>query len=289
MSAAIACAKAGLRTQLIEQLGFGGELINVPHVVEHGPPAKTGLEISGELTSELMAAGVACLLISACELRHRPDAQAWEIITSDGLVDASQVVLATGCQPRRLDVEGAARLEGRGVSYCAPCDGPMFAGGVVALVADSRWALGEALCLADLAAQVHVIVADAEQVHGAARLAEVSARANTTIVHGTALEILGEERVAGILVETADGPERIPVSAVFGCIGRVPSSELAVEWADVQPDGRLLTDAALRCRTPGLMAIGDVRVAPDQTARAAIADGQAVARTALEHAAGLRP
>jgi thioredoxin reductase (NADPH) len=285
MSAAIECASAGLQVQLVEQLGFGGELMNVPGVIDHEDESRSGLDVASDLITEMTRAGIPSQLATVTEIRYRPDRdRRWIVVTTDGSMCTTQVILSTGSEPRKLSVPGAAALEGRGVSYCAACDGPLFAGISIALVASDRWALKEAMCLTDVAADVHVVVSSEDPEQWGGELAELAGRANANVVWGDAREIVGRDRVEGIIVTADDGLRHIPVSAVFGAVGRVPNATLASEWADVHCDGRVITGPDLRCRTPGLKAIGDVRVGGEKGATTAISDGHEVLSAILEDA-----
>ncbi|WP_040830601.1 NAD(P)/FAD-dependent oxidoreductase [Nocardia jiangxiensis] len=270
LSAATACAQLGLTTRLIERLGPGGELMSNPFPLDEDG-GLTGQDAAGDLLDTLDRTTAALDLAEVEEITH--SGNGFSVISPSQRWDARFVVLATGSEPRKLDIPGGAEWEGRGVSYCAPCDGPLYAGSPVAVVAADRWAPIEVRALTDFGIPVTVI---ADSTIDDPALFSDPER-DVTRVTGNALRIDGADKVEAVVVDTGTTTTPIPVAAVFASVGRVPTTKLVAELVERDVAGRVLTGPAYETKTPGLYAIGDVRAGNAGTAAAAIAEGKDVA------------
>ncbi len=277
-TAAARLAAGGFAVVLVDPLGLGGALINVDHLPDHPdhPEGIAGWDLAAILGDDALSAGVAVTM-------GRADTPTWEdgvwTVPLDGgreTVRARAVLVATGSRPRPLPGDGDGGLEGRGVSYCAVCDGGLFAGQRVVVVGDGPVAFAEARTLAELAASVTVVVsgeapeANASWVEAARAAGPVEVLAGHTV---TAVTVGGDGgRVTG--VETAGGAA-IAAAGVFGALDPVPNSEPLARLVPLDPDGRIPTDDAFSVPSgpPGLFAAGDVRRGAALRAGAAAADG----------------
>jgi thioredoxin reductase (NADPH) len=261
LTAARVAAEHGRRVTAIDQLAPGGQLINIGEVTGYpGLPGKTtGPDLAGALLNAAMDAGVDVGYGEVTGLTTGPPAT---LDTTDGPVSARVVVIATGLTPGRLDVPGAEQWLGRGLSECASCDGPLFAGQRVAVLGDDEWAAAEAVELAGFAAQVTVLVPGAPcwSAAGAARLASAAVTVRAGV---TATALSGGEVIEA--VSLADGTE-LEVAGVFSYLGKTPRVALL--------DG--LAEA------PGVFLAGDVRPGTDRYLISASADGLRAGLAAAE-------
>jgi len=278
LTVATRCARAGLRVVLVDRLGFGGELMNIQGPLEEerapGEAVRTGLDLANDLIGELMDSGALTTLAEVGDLRFTADAHpSWEVgLVGEASLRAHRVVVATGTDPRRLPVPGARERDGRGVSYCAPCDGPLFTGRPVAIATGERWAASEVRSLAEVASDVLVIEPDGPD--GAAD----AYPANVDVVRGELVEVAGDGVVERVQLRAGSRTWWRDVAALFGAIGREPNSGVAARWADLDAAGHVVTDDTLAGRTPGLYAVGDVRAGGAPTVGQAVADGERLAR-----------
>jgi thioredoxin reductase (NADPH) len=241
----------------------GGLVCNVGML--HGFPS--GDEpISGSALASAMAAsnetlGASVLEADATSLEHANGG--FRIGLEDGQVlRAGQVIGATGARLRMLDVPGARELIGQGVSQCAWCDGPLYKGKDVVVIGGGDAALEEALHLAKFAARLTIITrgenfrARQAYVNQIAMLDNVEFRWMSDV-----LEILGSEGVEAIRLFNREdnAEEHIPCSGVFVFVGLEPNSNILEGLADLDGERRIVTTEALKCRTPGLYAVGAVR------------------------------
>jgi thioredoxin reductase (NADPH) len=195
-------------------------------------------------------------------------------------VAVGAVIVATGTAPRKLGVPGEDELEGKGLSRCASCDGPLFRDRLVAMVGAGDSALLETLELTGHGVQV-VLVHPGETFAGqetyGRRVRESPA---VEVKHGTVVEeIVGNGAVEGLRVrDVASGESStLPVAAVFVHVGRVPNTGFLEGVVDLDEHGRVPTDASMCTALPGLLAAGDVRVDSAGQAITAAGDGATAA------------
>ena len=201
---------------------------------------------------------------------------------------AAAVVVATGTRPRKLGVPGEEELEGKGLSHCAGCDGPLYRGQVVAMVGGGDWALLETLELVGHGVEVVLVDADASLSGQETYAGRVRESAQVEVRHNTVLEeILGDGHVAGVRVrELASGESSVvPVKAVFVHAGRVPNTAFLDGVLALDELGRVPTDTWMRTERPGLFAAGDVRVDAVGQAITAAGDGATAAIAAHRYLA----
>jgi thioredoxin reductase (NADPH) len=186
------------------------------------------------------------------------------------------VILATGSQPQMLGVPGEEKLRGRGVSYCATCDGAFFRNKEVAVVGGGDAAVGEAVFLTRFAKGVNIIHRRGEL--RATKVEQQRAMQNEKIkffLFNTVQEIIGQEEVEGVVLkDTRTGAtQKMDLNGVFIYVGQKPDSQLVVEMAEVDNNGFIITDDNMRTRQPGLFAAGDVRRKLLRQVVTAVADG----------------
>ena len=288
LTAALFAARHGRTTILLDPLGSGGAILNTERVEDFPgfPEGLAGFELGPRLHEQATAAGVAFELSEVRALDRRGDdfglaADAREIV-------AAAVIVATGSRPRKLGVPREDELEGKGVSNCASCDGPLYSGKSVVMVGGGDSALLEALELVGHDVRV-VLVDEDESLSGqetyARRVSEsphVEIRSRTVVE-----EIRGNEQVREVrLRDLATGESStLPAEGVFVHIGRVPNTELLAELVALDDDGRVPTDISMSTELPGLFAAGDIRVGAAGQAISAAGDGATAAITAHRYLA----
>ncbi len=206
----------------------------------------------------------------------------FEVNTESGKsIRSKTVIIATGKRPRPLNVPGEDRLVGRGVTYCAVCDGPLFAGMKVAVIGGGNSALEAADDMLKIAE--HVYLVSLTQFTGDAILVDrVKAGRNVTIfLEHEVLEILGENMVSGIRIRDLNsGKQReLEVSGVFVEIGLMPNSDLVRGLVELNPSGEIKVNCRNETNVPGLFAAGDVTDVPEKQIAVAVGEG---AKAALQ-------
>jgi thioredoxin reductase (NADPH) len=208
------------------------------------------------------------------------------VTTSEGEIAAKTVVVATGARFRALGLPGEERLWGHGVSQCASCDAPLLRGKAAVVVGGGDSALQEALALAGSLERVIVLHRGESLSAQEAYRREVLEHPQIEVRYGTVVEeILGEERVAGVRTRdlatgvTAD----LELDAVFAFVGLEPNTRFLDGLIELDADGRIPTDAAMRTALPGLLAAGIARSGAAGRAAASAGDGAAAALSAYRY------
>lgn len=274
LSAAALLAASGLGVAVVDQLGGGGQLLNLGRFVDDygvlGPG--TGPEFGAALSTRAAAAGAEVAYGQATSLEIGADEAV--VGTDLGPRSAARVVIATGTRPRPLGIDGGERLAGRGISYCAACDGPMYAGKPVAVLGSGELAAYEAIELAEFAGGVTVI---AEDIPSRLR-ARLAADERIELLRGwTAVAVGGTTAVESLTVAGDGGTRELPIAGLFACDGVLPNTDWCADALDLDATGRVEVDPSLRANER-VYAIGDVRTGSGASVVAALSDAAAVAR-----------
>ena len=278
-------ARAGLDVLVLEQLGSGGQALIIDSI-ENYPGISDpvgGFEFSQRLEQQAARFGAEIVNATVSAIRREGDAFALE--TDRGPMAALAVVLATGAKHRHLGVPGEKELAGRGVSYCATCDGPFFKGKRMLVVGGGDAACDEAMYLANLASSVLM-------VHRRGTFRAQKALADRTLANPKievrftteVRRILGDAKVAGArIVDTATGREHDEaLEAVFIFVGSLPQTG-AVAGVALDEAGYVATDQRMETSIPGLFAVGDVRSTPFRQLVVAAGEGAVAAHTAGQY------
>jgi len=259
LTAAGALAKKGLSAATFEQQIFGGLVLNV-NELDPAPPGGEagGAAFASELTGANAEAGVTSIQEPVTALAAADGA--YVVTTESGSYRARQVIIASGAKMKTLNVPGESEFEGRGVSKCADCDGPMFQNETVAVIGGGDSALQEANVLTHYCGKV-LLVHRGTSFRAQQRLIDqVNSNDKIEKRFGTTVEaILGGQMVEKVRVKTAAGSDEIAVAGVFAYIGLEPNAALVPDSVKRDDQGRLVTNDALETALPGVWAIGAVR------------------------------
>jgi thioredoxin reductase (NADPH) len=285
-------ARGGLRTLVLEQMASGGQALLIDGLENYPgvPGPLSGYDLTQRLEEQARGFGAEIQNASVSALRR--DGPVFTAETDAGPVTAAAVVLATGAVHRTLGVPGEAELTGRGVSYCATCDGPFFKGKRMLVVGGGDAACDEAMYLSNLASEV-LMIHRRERFRAQKTLAaRVLANPKIRVRFSTELAAIdGAPKVASVrLRDTAAGAEvREPVEAVFIFIGSDPKSGFASSLgAELDEAGYVVTDQRMQTRVPGLFVAGDVRSSPFRQLVVAAAEGAIAAHAAGQYIDELR-
>lgn len=196
---------------------------------------------------------------------------------------ARAVIAATGKRSRTLGVPGEKEFLGRGLTYCAVCDGPLFAGRDVAVIGGGNSALDAALQMSRIASKVYVVEASGEFTADKVLADRLSAAANVTVYNNSpVLEVRGGRFVEGLRISRGGEESLLPVQGVFVEIGLVPNSEFAV-MAQRNEKGEIMVNCSNETSIPGLFAAGDVTDVPEKQIIIAAGDGAKAALSASRY------
>ncbi len=291
MTAALYTARANLKTVMIERLSAGGQLATTDTIENYPGFAQGigGMEVSLAMLEQAQRFGAELKLaeVTAMELARNTK----RIITTDGTVEAPCVILATGTRPRLLHVPGEDRLRGRGVSYCAVCDGAFYRDKEVAVVGGGDSAVEEAVYLTRFARKVYLLVRRDQLRATPVVQAKILDHPQVKIRWNTVVEeILGENKVEALRLfnRASKETEELPNAGVFIYVGLIPNNEA---WqGQVQQDelGYVLADNEMRTNLPGVLVAGDVRSKSLRQVATAVGDGAIAGVTASQYLDSLK-
>ena len=260
LAAAGALAQAGRTVATMEAQLFGGLVINVNELepVPEGHPA-SGAELAAELMQANAEHGVASIQEGVTELRDNGGMK--ELRTDSGTYRARHVIVASGAHLRKLGVPGEAEFEGRGVSQCADCDGPMYQNEDVLVVGGGDSAFQEALVLARYGRRVFLIHHGETFKASPHFVEQVKANGKITIMRNATVDaILGSKMVEKARVRHTDGrAEELACAGVFAYVGLEPNTQFLPASVTRDEAGFVRTNETLETSLPGVWAIGAAR------------------------------
>ena len=284
LTAALYAARAGKRVAVLEQGTPGGQIVNAPLVENYpGLPHVAGAELAETLLAPAEDLGVEILYAEALRAEQTPEG--FYLETDDGGQNCRKLILAPGVKHRALGLAEEEELSGRGVSYCAVCDGAFYAGKDVAVVGGGDTALQDALFLSGLCRKVTVLVRR-DRFRGEARRArQLAAKENVEIRFCrsvTALHAGADGTLEGLTLHNNEtgAAETLEVSGLFLAVGQEPNTAAFAELVALDDDGCILTEEDLSASIPGVYAAGDARRKTVRQLTTAVGDGAAAAMAA---------
>lgn len=277
LTAGIYAARAGRSVVILEKLMTGGQ-VALTNSMENYPGFPQGIggpELSMAMADQALASGAQIIYDSVLEI----DCAGKRVRTQGGWHEARQLILAVGAQPRRLGVEGEEALIGRGISFCATCDGALYRGKRVAVIGGGNAAVEEALYLAGLGCDVLLVHRRDTLRAEKALVQRVEQAANITVLWNTRVTaFVGESRLEAMRL--SDGREE-PVEGAFIAIGRLPDTLLISGQVELDGEGFVVAGEDCRTSAKDVYVVGDARTKTLRQVVTAVADG-AVAASAWE-------
>ena len=267
LTAATEAARAGLRAYCLDKLAPGGVLINLGELHDFDE-IWSGPDMASRMTDDATVAGVE---IGFGEVTSLSGSGPWTVETADGEKHTARaVVLATGLSKGRLGLPNEDDYEGRGISHCAHCDAPLYAGLPVIVAGAGRWADDEAKELVGVASEITMV----DEAAG-------SGLAAVNHVQGRIVGLEGKDGLQAVTVESGGERKNIPASAVFVYLDQRPAAECLPPSVARDSSGHVVVDSEGRTSIPTLFAAGDVRAGARYYLSDAIADGQRVAQSVV--------
>ena len=282
LTAAIYSGRALLSTVVLEK-GLPGGQLNETDLIENWPgfaEAVASPELMKQIRAQAERFGSSIVLDDV--LRIEPGPSTHQVVTSQGSYRARTIILSPGSRPRELPAEDAARLKGKGVSYCATCDGFFFQGKHIIQIGAGDSGLTESLFLTRFADSVTIVVRHPEddpKAFRASAILQQRAREHPKIRflwNRVVDSVEGDDHVTGVRLRhlVTGEVETIPIDGVFVNIGHLPQTDFLREIIDLDEDGYICTDVFLHTNVPGIFAAGDARVNANQYAQAVVAAGE---------------
>ncbi len=276
LTACLYAVRAGLNVLLLERMVPGGYL-NMIDTLENYPgfsESISGIELAGKIARQLQRYRFTEETAEVRGLEPVPDGK-WKIRTADKEIVSAALIVATGSRPRKIEVPGEDVFTGKGVSYCAVCDGPLFRGKEVVVIGGGNSAVEEALFLARFCSGVTII--HRRDSLRADKVYQERARENPKvrfILSSVCTGIYGNLNVESVRVRDNAGRERdVSCSGVFVFIGHHPETGFLKGLLELDPTGYIVTGPDLSTSRPGIFAAGDCRVTFLRQVITACADG----------------
>ena len=284
-TAALYAARAGLKVVVLEKLSAGGQMALTSQIDNYPgfPDGIDGFELGELMQQQAERFGAETELAEVSDLKL--DGEIKEIETSEGTFCGKTVVIATGASPRPLGVAHEKELTGRGVNYCAACDGMFYKGKTVVVVGGGNSAAADAMVLSRIAEKV-IIVHRRDTLRATKIYHEplmnapnIEFRWNSTVS-----ELLYDKKVTGVKLRDVNTGEEstVPCDGVFVSVGRMPATALVQGQLELDTSGYIIAGESTETSIPGVYAVGDVRTKALRQVVTAVADGAMAAHRAEE-------
>lgn len=285
LTAGIYLMRAGINAIVFEKGVVGGTPLMTDHVENYPgfPEGITGTDLMARMAEQARRFDLAFGEFTAIE-KVALSRERFEIAHGEGTLTTMGLIVAVGTEPAKLDIPGETQFAGRGVSYCATCDGMFFRDAKVAVVGGGDAAIQEALTLANLAGHVYIVHRRGELRAQKVLQDRVFKNSKITVLWNRApTEIKGQDQVESLLLKDTGTGElsEVPVDGVFFYVGSRPNTSFLGDLVDRDETGFIITGEDLSTRTPGLFVAGDARKKTLRQVTTAVGDG-ALAAVGLE-------
>lgn len=284
-TAALYAARSGLSVAVLEKLSAGGQMATTSMIDNYPgfPDGVDGFDLGQQMEQQAQKYGAETIYgeVTEVDLHAEPKI----VRSSEGDFSGRTVILATGAYPRELGLPEEQELRGRGVAYCATCDGMMFRGKTVVVNGGGNTAVEDALYLSKLCAKVY-LVHRRDQLRASAVYRKALDEQGVEILWNSRVTGLRKEKyLTGVELEDVKTGEmrELACDGIFVAIGRVPDTALFTGQIELDPTGYIIADETCRTNVPGVFAVGDVRTKAVRQVVTAAADGANAAHFAEEY------
>lgn len=285
MTSALYLLRANKSVLLLESSGIGGQIAISPRLENYPSiPSISGSEFADHLFDQISNLGVEFDLATIQSIEKKEGSF---LLSGDSgeTYEGRSVVLATGCNHRHLNIPGEEELTGKGVSYCATCDGAFFQGEDVVVIGDANSALQYAITLSSLCKHVTIVTLFDRYFADPILVQRLSELKNVDEYHNlSATRFIGEDELQAVEFEDTmnHSTKTIPCKGCFVAIGQIPHNEPFLPCVDLD-HGFIVADESGETKTPGLYAAGDCRTKAIRQVATAIGDGANAAMSALRY------
>ncbi len=284
LTAALYALRAGKSVLVIEKSTFGGQVTFSPKIENYpGIPEMTGNEFADKLLDQVLAMGAEVEMEKVTGIINEGSRKL--VFAGDKKYEAKAVIIAVGVKHRQLGLERENELTGKGISYCAVCDGAFYNGQTVGVVGGGNSALQEAVLLSDICEKVYVFQ-NLSYMTGEKKLVEIlEAKSNVEFMTDVVVSGLkgGDELTGVTLKHTTDGEKEVSLNGLFVAIGLEPSNFDFSDMATLDQNGYFDSDEACLTKTDGIYVAGDCRKKSIRQITTATADGASAALAACRY------
>ena len=284
LTAAIYARRASKKVLVLEAKNYGGQIINTLDIENYPVEAHiSGFEFATKLYEQAKSLGAEIVFEKVTDIRINAGEK--EIVTPKNTYNAKAVILATGSENRKLGLPKEDELIGKGISYCATCDGAFFRKKNVAVVGGGNTALEDALYLSDIAEKVYLIHRRDEFRGEDSTVNQLKSRDNIEFVYNsTVSELISQDRLNSIEVTNTSGEKRIiELDGLFVAIGRIPENQNFAKFINLDQAGYVISGENCMTNVDGLFVAGDNRTKEVRQLVTATADGAVAATAAVKY------
>ncbi len=280
LTAALYARRANKSVLVFEAKAYGGQIVNAT-LVENYPGIKSisGYDLATNMYDQAVSLGAEVKFEMVKKITKDK-----EVITDNGTYKAKAIILATGAENRRLNLPEEVDYIGRGVSYCATCDGNFYRGKDVAIVGGGNTALEDALYLSNICNKVYLIHRR-DSFRGEDKYVEQITLSDNIelILNSNVVDLIGEEHLEKIIVKNKEDEERtLDVSGLFIAVGQQPKNELFADVIELDEKGYIKAHDEIYTTCPGIYVAGDTRDKELKQLTTAVADGSLAATVAIK-------
>jgi len=285
LTAGLYASRAGLKTLLFERGMFGGQIVNAKQVDNYPgfPEGISGFELASLMHQQATKYGLETITAEVTAIKP---GHTYNVITTEGNFEAEAMIIAAGSEYRKLGVPGEDKLLGRGVSYCATCDGFLFRDLDVAVIGGGDTAITDALELSEHASKVYIIHRR-DQLRAGQVLQQLAfAQPKLKPIWDTVVdEVTGESKLSGLRLRNVKTGEttNLQVAGVFVAIGLEPNSQCFASIVELDETGHVKTNELMATSAPGIFAVGDIRKNSARQVASAVGDGATAAKSAFKY------
>ena len=282
LTAGIFTCRAGLSTICIEKLVIGGQASLSNDIANYpGFDSISGFDLTEKMVNQAKSNGLKLEWGTVKSLTKTKTG--FSIKTQDHTYTAKKVIIATGCKTKKLGLKDEERLTGRGVSYCASCDGGFFANKVVAVVGGGNTAIGDVEYLSRLAKKIYLINRSEKFRAGDYAVSKIKKYKNLEILtNAQVVELFGSEKLEAISIKDNEGRKKLAVDGLFIAIGSIPDLDFVKFDLQTDPSGYIIVDDNMRTNIKNLYACGDITNRDFRQIVVACAEGAIAGNSAIE-------
>ncbi|MCX5997129.1 MAG: thioredoxin-disulfide reductase [Chloroflexi bacterium] len=286
LTAGLYASRYGLSTMLIERGLFGGQIINAGEIQNYPgfPGGVSGMDLGQMMYDQASKFGLRAETAEVSGIKT--SGNGFDLTVDDETISAKAVIIATGSNYRKMGIDGEERLNGRGISYCATCDGFLFKNLDVAVVGGGDTAVSDALELSQHCKTVYVIHRrDQLRASEIVQRAAFSSERIKFIWNSIVSKLEGQEKLEKVIIQDVKtgSTSGLNVSGVFVAIGLIPNNDLFKGFLELDEAGNVVSNEMMHTSVPGIFTAGDIRKNSPRQVATAVGDGATAAKSAFSY------
>ncbi len=279
LTAAIYALRANKKVLVLEGKTYGGQIVNAEKIENYpGMPHISGFNFATSLYNQAKELGADIKFEKVIKITKDKNVE-----TSKGTYNCKAIILATGAENRKLGLENEEKFIGKGISYCATCDGNFYKNKIVAVNGGGNTALSDALYLANISKKVYLIHRR-DTFKGEAKLVlELKEKENVEfILNSTIKSLNGNDKLESLTITNDKDEKDILVDGLFVAIGQMPQNDIFSDVIEITSNGYIISNDGVHTNVPGIYVAGDARVKDLRQIVTATSDGAIAADTAVK-------